>query len=153
MTITKLFRSLLFLTLILTLASCSSDDDPVDPGGGDVDITPGISSDIHVDEGNVGLVIDLRRIFKKGYIPTTAQISFPDHSRFDAALPVDPYTNLAILDIHNTDLSEEEAAAFAAGIAANISVTDGTKTQLTTYNDTKLEEPGLSVIACVTRRR
>jgi len=132
-------RLLLLFSLVMTLTACSSDDDPTAPGDGGVDITPGISSEIHVDEGNVGVVIDVRRIFKKGYLPTTAQITFAAHPRFNAALPVDPFTNLAILDLKNSDLTPEEKTAFAQGVAAGIVVTDANKAVLVSYDDSDLD--------------
>ncbi len=128
-----LFRGVLALALVLTLSSCS--EEPTGPEEEVIEIDPGGNPDLKVDEGYIGVVIDARKIAKKGYFPTEAQISFPGYSRFNTSLPIDASTNLAILDIHNTELSEEEKNAFANGVTVNIVIRDATQLELAIYDN------------------
>lgn len=121
------------LVLLLTVALTSCKDQPTKPE--DVSVDPGVTVDIHVDEGYTGLVIDTRQIKKKGYNPTTAIINFLNFPNFDTSLTINTSTNIAILQFHNPDLTEEEMTAFGNGIAADISIMDDSQNQLTDYHD------------------
>lgn len=128
-----LFRGVLALALVLTLSSCS--EEPTGPEEEVIEIDPGGNPTINVDEGNIGVVIDARQIVKKGYFPTEAQISFPGYSHLNTSLPIDASTNLAILNFHNTELSEEERNAFANGINVNIVIRDASQLELAIYDN------------------
>jgi len=104
--------------------ACGGDDNPAEPQSGDGD------PEVHVDSGNIGLVLDTRAIFRRGYLPSEAQVSFADHPAHDAVIEFDELTNLAILSLHNDDLTEDEQSAFAVGVAATVVVTDGAGTEL-----------------------
>lgn len=125
------------LLLTLSLVSCS--DDSVEPGieEGETEIIKEVNVELPVDAGEVGLVIDTREIFRKGYPATKAVVAFPEHQDFDTTLQIDPVTNLAILRIPNEDLSEDQKAAFAAGIATEIIIRDEGQTILTEYAEEK----------------
>ena len=127
LSLTKLLAVLLGgLLLLVSPIGCS--DDPADPEDtGDTD-----SGEIHTDEGYIGMVIDTRPIFRKGYLPTMAQLDFADYDDFDVELPIDPITNLAILNLHNEDLTEGLRTAFGAGVAATLTITDETRAVLAT---------------------
>ena len=131
----KLCVVLLAGVLLLASPLGCSDDDPVEPAGGGGD--PGDET-IHTDDGYIGMVIDTRSIFKKGYAPTIARIEFPDHDTHSADLAIDQVTNLAILSLHNEDLTAEERAAFGAGVAATLTILDEAKAVLATVDYSQL---------------
>jgi hypothetical protein len=114
---------------LLTLPNGCSDNpaDPNDPDDG--------PPDLHTDGGDVGLVIDTRPIFRKGYVATTATVTFPDYAEFDADLEIDPVTNLAILAVSADSLTQGQVTAFAAGIALHVTITGADGSQLATYDD------------------
>ena len=128
------------VTLVMVLAvGCSGQKAPTEAGPDDgVVITDEISTKIHTDDGDVGVVIDVRAIFKKGYVATTAEITFPDHQEFSATLDIDPSTNLAILSIVTDSLTEVELTAFAAGVDANIIISDAGGMTLADFHDAAL---------------
>ena len=124
-------RSLAVLGVFLLLAlpiGCS--DDPAAPQN-----DPDDGDGIHTDDGGVGVVIDTRPIFRKGYPVATVTLAFPGRSQFDTELDVDPTTNLAILDIDTDDLTAGELAAFAAGVAANIVAAGADESALATRDE------------------
>lgn len=123
-------------SLLMSLAGCS-DGGPVAPDDG-VEITDEINTDIHTDGGNVGVVIDVRDIFKKGYVATSAEVTFQDYPEFSAALDIDPATNLAILSIEVDSLTAEQEAAFAAGVVAHIGIYDANQVELASFEDDRL---------------
>ena len=118
------------LGLGLMLAGCS-DSGPVglDEEGPEADL------DVPLNAGSIGLVIDVRSIFRKGYIPTEAEVKFQDQSALDTTLEIDPLTNLAILSIHNDSLTEDQKTAFAAGVATNIVIRDEGQAELVNFDD------------------
>lgn len=130
-----------FLFLI-SLSGCGGDDaavglDEVEIPD-EVEITAEISTDIATDDGDVGVVIDVRDIFRKGYVATTAEITFQDYPEFSATLDIDPTTSLAILSIDTDSLTEGELTAFAAGVVANIVITDAGQVVLADFDDDAL---------------
>lgn len=129
----------LLVTLFFSLFFISCEDGPTKPSDGNNGSVPGSDITLHADEGYVGIVINTRSILKKGYVPATASISFPNHSRFDTLIVIDPYTNLAILSIHRTELTEQDSTDFANGIAVNIVIADPTQQQLTSYSSNQKE--------------
>ncbi len=119
------------LGLGLMLAGCS-DTGPVGP---DEEAGPGADLDVPLNAGSIGLVIDVRSVFRKGYIPTEAEVKFQEQSALDTTLEIDPLTNLAILSIHNDSLTEDQKTAFAAGVATNIVIRDEGQAELVNFDD------------------
>jgi hypothetical protein len=126
--------------LLFVLLSCSEavTDPIVDDDEGEIEIVEGVSQEFFVDAGSIGIVVDTRPIFQKGYVPTEAEISFPDLPGFDAVRSIDAGTNLAILSIHNDSLTTEEKEAFSGGVVATITVRDGSATELAVHQDDAL---------------
>ena len=134
----KYLSYIVTLVMVLTVG-CSGQKAPTEAGPDDeVVITDSITTKIHTDGGDVGVVIDVRAIFKKGYEATTAEITFPDHQEFSATLDIDPSTNLAILSIVADSLTEVELTAFAAGVNANIVISDAAGMTLADFHDAAL---------------
>lgn len=115
-----------YLTIIsLLLASCS-DVDVIVPDKGDVlEITNTGTVEIFTDNGEVGVILDVRPINYKGYTPRTATISFPAHSRFDAVLDINQDLNLTAFRILNDSLSQEEKQDFSDGVETRIEIKNG----------------------------
>lgn len=115
------------LLLVAGLAGCGeegvTDPDVTDPED-EVQINENVSQDYEVDAGSIGVVVDARPIFLKGYVPTEAEITFPDHPERSATLSIDGQTNLAILAIHNDSLTADERDAFDAGVEVTITIRD-----------------------------
>jgi len=129
------------LVLVAALAGCGGDgvtDPPAIDPEDDVQVNENVSQDYEVDAGSIGVVIDARPIFHKGYVPTEAEITFPDHAERDATLPIDVKTNLAILAIHNDSLSADEREAFDAGVAVTITIRDGSDAVLAVLDEEAL---------------
>ncbi len=125
---TQFFRSALLLSISAALVGalgCGSDGSPTGS-----DEPPGNSGDIAVDEGFVGVVIDTRSIVRKGYLPATLELGFPAHARFDTTLTVDPTTNLAIWNVHRTELTTAEETSLGNGVEMTVRVLDGSGTEL-----------------------
>lgn len=124
------------LLLMLILASCSKDEvDPVNEK--EPEITDEVKVELPTDPGEVGLVVNAREIFRKGYTATKAEVTFADYPEFNETLEINPVTNVAILRIPNEDLAEEQKNAFASGVAVDIIVYDESQMMLTEYHDDK----------------
>jgi len=108
----------------IMVLGCSSDG--TGPGAG----TPDVAKDIPLYSGSIGLVVDARDIFKRGYRPRTAEISFAGQAAFNTVLTIDSLTDVAILIIENDSLSAAQKDAFAAGIATTIVIRDATQSEL-----------------------
>ncbi len=123
------------LVPILSLVFClfwGCSDDPSSPQ----ENAPG--DDIHVDDGYVGVVIDTRPIFRKGYTAADVVLTFADHGDRNATLPVDDTTNLAILAFDTDELDDDEAAAFAQGVSLQIVVRDAGGAELAVHQEQDL---------------
>lgn len=72
--------------------------------------------------GLIGLVVDTRPIFKKGYMPTQVELSFDDYEDRNTTLEVDARTNLAILTMDIDSLTDEELESFREGVSLTLSV-------------------------------
>jgi hypothetical protein len=113
------------------IGSCQKDN--VKP----IDTQP--QANFNLDEGSVGIVIDTREIFRKGYKPVHAEVSFQTLSAYNTTLDVDSVTCIAKLDLGNKSLTESEKTAFTEGVTVSIDIYDGAGTLLTNYSDNKLE--------------
>ncbi len=129
----------MLLSLFMALSSCSKDGPeeqlPAEENNGEVEVTEGTNAELNIDNGSVGLVLDTREIFRKGYMAATATIEFGGHSKFNKTVDIDPFTNLAILSIENDSLTADEKTAFANGVQTTIRVTDESDDVLTTYKN------------------
>lgn len=126
----RLLPFIFFLSFALMVSSCeekdnvSPDDDPdiedMDPDK-DMD-TDTISIDI---DKFIGLVIDTRPIFKKGYKPKVVKIDISGtFDTYSQTLLIDRYTSLAILRISTEDLSEDQIKQLALGVPITVQVLD-----------------------------
>lgn len=110
---------------ILSLACSKDDTDSMGEAEGTSEVIPKVDVDLPVDPGELGLIMDVRDIFRKGYIATEAKVSFADYPKFDQTVSVDPISNLAILKFPMEDLTQEEKDAFENGTPITIEVRDG----------------------------
>ena len=128
---TTLFVLLVLSGLLVFPMGCS-DDDPTGPQDNNDPTGP---EEIHVDEGDVGVVLDTRRIFKRGYQPLTAAISFADYPDLDTTLDVDQTTHYAILTFKVADLEADTAEDLANGTTVTIAINGPDKAVLAQYTD------------------
>lgn len=120
---------------LMVLSSCKDNSVGSKPPEEGTEIINEVNVEIPVHEGEVGLVINVREIFRKGYIATEAEVTFPNHSSFNDILEIDPVTNLASLRIPNEDLTDEQKNAFAEGVATDIVIYDEGQTVLGEHHD------------------
>ncbi|TMM55959.1 hypothetical protein FEE95_15055 [Maribacter algarum] len=140
----------IFLTaLLLTSTSCSKDPvtppieeigEPINPGDGKIETAPGIDIDeVEKDNGEVGLMVNAREITKKGYNTAFADIlveaTTGNFSQID--LPIDEFTNMAVLRLEIDDLTEEQEAELRDGVDLVVTVKDDSKNVLEVLNFTK----------------
>jgi hypothetical protein len=121
-----------FTAILLTVIFISCEDESTSPANYNI-ITEG-NITLHEDEGYVGLIINTRPIYKKRYFPVTAAISFHNHSKFDTTITIDPSTNLAILSIHRTELTQQDSIDFSRGVALSIVISVSLDQELTSYS-------------------
>src|SRR5689334_9948794 len=96
------------LLLLLVSTGCKKDlENPENKP----EITNKVNVVLPTNPGEVGLVIDTREIFRKGFIATKAEVKFPEHPGFNKTLDIDPILNIAILRIPNESLTEVQKAA------------------------------------------
>ena len=129
----NLVYSHLFVVLIalLLFSSC----DTTGSTDHEVDIINETNVDLPAHEGEIGLVIDTREIFRKGYIAKKAEVTLHNFQDFNESLDVNPITNLAIFMISNEDLNDDQKAAFNNGISIDIVVFDEEMQVLAEYQD------------------
>ena len=136
----KTLNFTLILTIAITLlllSSCKdnsvSSQEP--PDKGDTEIINEVDVELSADSGEVGLVINAREIFRKGYVATEAEVVLLDYSDFNQTLEIHPVTNVAALRIPNEDLTEDQRNAFATGVAVEITIFDENQNILAEYID------------------
>lgn len=123
------YKIILIAILGLGLFYCCTDVDIIVPTEDEVSNLNGQSSDtssvkFHLDKGNIGLSIDTREIYRKGYFPKKATISFQEYSKFNTTIDIDKYSNLARFSLSVGDLTEEENLAFNSGVKIEVVVED-----------------------------
>ena len=132
----------MLLSLFILVAACSQDDtvDPPPTTGEVEEGAPTISTDeFEIDEGEIGIAISARAIAKKGYQPTTAEISIQSASTIeDQTLTLDEFTNLAFLSFKNEDLDDAVEAELKEGVPIDVSIKDENGNVLATENFPKL---------------
>jgi hypothetical protein len=128
---TIIIKSVFLLLFIAVFANCNKDQS-VDPI-----VDPELpSTNILVDDGTLGLVIDTRPIAKKGYQPATAEVAFSgSFSSYSQSIPVDPNTSVATLRLSSEELTDALKDQLSDGIAASIQILDNVSEILATYND------------------
>lgn len=112
---TKFLSKLLVLAIIMIAMGCSKDESgetiPDGNNNGNIETRDGVTEDeIESDEGEIGISISAREIAKKGYNPSTAEITITATSNDipkDNTVSIDPFTNIAYLSFENEGLSEE----------------------------------------------
>ncbi|HPF36220.1 MAG TPA: hypothetical protein P5571_15135 [Candidatus Krumholzibacteria bacterium] len=117
---------ILVAVLLLALAGCGNDPATPDPNPNPGD--PSIA--LREDQGTLGVILDTRPIFKRGYLPATVRLSFPSHSELDTELDVDHLTNLAVLSIPKATLEQSVIDALGAGVPATVVVESVDKVEL-----------------------
>jgi len=121
--------------VVLVAVACSSD-----PAGteDDITVTDTVSSQVVADLGEIGVVVDVRDIARRGYVPAVVTIAFAEHPAFDTTLEVNAITGVAILHIANASLSQAEQDAFADGVSTEIVVLDAADAVLATRTEADL---------------
>ncbi|QLG46398.1 hypothetical protein [Costertonia aggregata] len=120
----------LFLGLLIYPVSCNKDngdtsEPPVD--NEEIVVSDGqiTGDDFEKFAGELGMVINARNIAKKGYIPTTADISVEatlgDYSQ---TVDIDPITFMGQVRINVEELTEEALKELEDGVAVTIAITD-----------------------------
>jgi hypothetical protein len=128
----KGFKLLLLISTLLFITTRCSEDN-VAPEDKLPDVPP--STNLIVDEGSIGLVIDTRPIARKGYFPVSASISFSGAlSDFSTEVSIDPNTNVGTLKIKAEDLTDDILDAFKDGVDAEIEITGRDIASLNIYS-------------------
>lgn len=131
--------TLLFIIAValLMLSSCkdNSVSSPEPPDDEETEIVNEVDVELPADSGEVGLVINAREIFRKGYTATEAEVVLLDYSGFNQTLEIHPVTNVAAFRIPNEDLTEDQKNAFATGVAVEITIFDENQNMLSEYFD------------------
>lgn len=80
---------------------------------------------IPADNGNIGLTVDVRPIFKKGYIVSRVSVDIDGSlSAFSKTMDVDKLTNLAILKMKRDSLTDDQVKQFNKGVKLTIKAYD-----------------------------
>ncbi len=111
----KYLFSCVLVMVAITITSCSKDDDGVaepDPGpngSNELIETDGIAEEaLGPYAGQVGLVLDARKIARLGYNPTTAKVTAKgNQGDYSKDVTFDPYTFMAQLTVELEDLSDD----------------------------------------------
>ena len=126
-------KHLQFITMCILLISfigCSKDDGDPDPGPGDgeVEQTNGISAeDLDNYQGDLGILINTRKLEKKGYKPSKVNITTSATlGDYDQQIDVDEFTNIAQLSISVEDLTEAAEEELRNGVDLDIQILDNT---------------------------
>ena len=123
------------LVLLLLMCFSCSDDTPTPANPDEPEKTEGVSVDLPADEGEIGVIINAREIFRKGYQAKKANVKFPNNPEFDTTLEIDPITNVAILKIPNEELTEDQKDEFSKGTPIEIKILDENEGELEAYSD------------------
>lgn len=136
---------LLFIAGLIVVLILFNSCDSTSADSEDYEVIDTVTVELPVHEGEVGLVIDSREIFRKGFIATEAIVNFPNHPDFNEVLAIDPVTNIAIMRILNEDLTEDQKNAFEHGVSIEILIHDENQTLLSEYQSTSqvLDDSGV----------
>ena len=82
--------------------------------------TVGLNFDLYM--GNIGFILVAREIYRKGYSPDKATISFQDIPKYNTVIEIDKWTNTARFEIPVDSLTENELNSFNNGVIMNIEI-------------------------------
>ncbi|UII76198.1 hypothetical protein LV716_18335 [Flagellimonas sp. HMM57] len=140
------FLQLLLIMGLIVSTSCSKEEDSLTPTtenvedptqpstdkDGELSESDGISEDsVAVNLGNIGLFIDVRDIAKKGYNPSTAEVTLKaSEIAYSKILDINPLTNYAQVLFDIEDLTSAAVQELKEGVAMDISIKDENGTEL-----------------------
>ncbi len=136
---TKILR--MFILISLMICGCSKDDgEDTPPPTIGVEELPGIDlNEFEIDEGEIGISINARKVARKGYKPTIADIKITATTGdYSQQVPFDVFNNIANLSFKNEDLTEEAKTELKNGVALIITVLDENNNTLVTKVISKL---------------
>ncbi len=140
----KKLKWVMLFSILLIALGCSKDTP--DPVIDEPETLNGITSDdLDAYKGDLGLIINVRDLVKKGYNPTTVILSTDaSEGNYDQELDVHSFTNIAQLKIPVVDLSENAEAELRDGIGLEIEIRDSSGNQITSesYNKKSFKEGG-----------
>lgn len=113
-----------FATLII---SCSKDDNSTPPDAdGKLVVGNGVTeNDFEKFKGELGIVLNMRNIAKKGYKPAEAIITVnAQNGNYSQTVAIDPVSFLAQLKIPVEGLSEQTIAELRNGVPIDVEITD-----------------------------
>lgn len=139
---TQVLQKCLVLFFITMLLACSKDDPIIDPGNnGQVEVLPSAIqlNEFETDEGSIAISISARDIAKKGYKPTTVDISITATSNFeDQTVSIDKFNNLANLSFKNEELEDTLENELKEGVPVHVTVKDENGSVLVSQSFSKL---------------
>jgi hypothetical protein len=136
MTLVRKFSLVPLIAGLFILSNCKKDELPAP----DVEINDTISSEIAVDKGSIGLLIDTRQIAKRGYTPERVDIAFDgEYEKFSKVLNINPNTYIATLKYYVDSLTGEELNGFQNGVPVSITVYDD-EGEIMSQNDISKQE-------------
>ncbi len=136
---TMILKILVFIVYITY--GCSKDDgDNLPPSGTGLEQLPGIDlKEFEIDEGEIGISISARSIARKGYKPTTADITVTATTgEYSQKILFDAFNNIANLSFKNEDLSDEAKAELKNGVGIVVNVLDRDDTIIATKTISKI---------------
>jgi len=132
----------LVLLASLVFVACSKDDPIIDTGGnGQVEVLPSTIQlgEFETDEGEIAISISARDIAKRGYKPTSVDISITSASNIeDQTVSFDEFNNLAYLTFKIEDLEDSVENELKEGVPVDVAVKDENNNVLATQNFSKL---------------
>jgi len=130
--------SIFLITLILI--GCSNDDTNDDIPTTEIEELSGLDlTTFEIDEGEIGISINARDIARKGYKPTTAEITVDATTgEYSQTLLFDTFNNIANLSFKNEDLSEEAKNELKNGVSITIRILNENDEELITQAISKI---------------
>jgi len=130
----KILLNCFLLMLFLSIISCSKDntdgDTSNDPNSeqGELDESAGIDpNEIREYQGDLGVLVDVRNLRKKGYDPKVVAIDFgATEGDYDTELSVDEFTDIARFSVSREDLSDAAERELTDGVSVSITVKEDT---------------------------
>lgn len=137
-----------FIFLIIFVFACSKTEQPTPIG--ELDKADGISEDaIEKYAGEIGLLIDVRDLAKKGYQPTRVKMtSGAMEKNINQSLEIDLFTHLARLSLPLDQLSKEAETELRDGVSITIDIQESNGNSILKENFEKisLKENGFLIV-------